>query len=160
MDRVTISNFLFQKTMAITLAVLLSVPLCHAQQQTQQQTPPANAPPAQTQTQNSSAPPPKPSPNTTEPGSPDIQAPAPSSQTTTSTPQTTPQEQQPVGTAAAPYEKPIGSAVSRPAGAAIAPGKQRRRRTFLIKVGLVVGAAVAVGTVVALSKGSPARPNQ
>lgn len=156
MNNVTISNSLFQKPIAIALAVLLSVPLCHAQQQTQQ-TQPANAPNTETQMQNSNPPPPKPSANTTEPGSPDIQAPAPSSQTTTTT---TPQEQQPVGTAAAPYEKPIGSAVSRPAGAAIAPGKQRRRRTFLIKVGLVVGAAVAIGTVVALSKGSPARPNQ
>lgn len=159
MDRLTISNSLFQKPIAITLAVLLSVPLCQAQQQPDQ-TQSASATAAQTQTQNSSVPPPKSSSNTAEPGSPDVQAPAPSSQTTTSTPQTTPQEQQPVGTAAAPYEKPIGSAVSRPAGAAIAPGKQRRRRTFLIKVGLVVGAAVAVGTVVALSKGSPARPNQ
>ncbi|MFZ0661579.1 MAG: hypothetical protein WAM66_02715, partial [Acidobacteriaceae bacterium] len=66
---------------------------------------------------------------------------------------------QPVGTAAAPYEKPVGTAVSRPAGAAIAPAKQRRTRSFLIKVGLVVGAAIAIGTVVALSKGSRSRPS-
>lgn len=64
----------------------------------------------------------------------------------------------PVGTAAAPAEKPVGTAVSRPAGAAIAPAKQKRSRTFLIRVGLVVGAAVAVGTVVALSKASRSRP--
>lgn len=66
---------------------------------------------------------------------------------------------EPVGTAAAPYESPVGAAVSRPAGAAIAPAKQKRRRSFLIRMGLVVGAAVAVGTVVALSKASPSRPS-
>jgi cytoskeletal protein RodZ len=66
---------------------------------------------------------------------------------------------QPVGTAAAPYEKPSGVTASRPAGAAIAPGKQRRAMSIVIKVSLVVGAAVAVGTVVALSKASPSRPN-
>lgn len=64
----------------------------------------------------------------------------------------------PVGTAAAPLETPVGTAVSRPAGAAIAPAKQKRSHTLLIRVGLVVGAAVAVGTVVALSKGSRSRP--
>lgn len=67
-------------------------------------------------------------------------------------------ETKPVGTAAAPYEKPAGVAASRPAGAAIAPAKQRRSRSFLIKVGLIVGAGVALGTVVALSQGSSSRP--
>jgi hypothetical protein len=66
---------------------------------------------------------------------------------------------EPVGTAAAPYEKPLGVAASRPAGAVMAPAKQRRTRTILIRVGLVAGAAVAIGTVVALSKTSPSRPN-
>lgn len=65
----------------------------------------------------------------------------------------------PVGTAAAPYEKTTGVAASRPSGAAIAPAKQRRARSILIKVGVLVGAAVAVGTVVALSSASPSRPN-
>lgn len=64
----------------------------------------------------------------------------------------------PVGTAAAPYEKGIGVAASRPAGAVIAPAKQRRNRSFLIRIGLVVGACVAVGTVVGLSKASPSQP--
>jgi hypothetical protein len=68
--------------------------------------------------------------------------------------------QAPVGTAVAPYEKPIGVAASRPAGAVIAPAKQRRARSILIRVGVVVGAAVAIGTVVALSRASPSRPNQ
>ncbi len=61
----------------------------------------------------------------------------------------------PVGTAAAPYEKGIGVAASRPAGAVIAPAKQRRTRSVLIKVGLIVAAGVAIGTVVALSSASP-----
>ncbi len=65
----------------------------------------------------------------------------------------------PVGTAAAPYEKTTGVAASRPAGAAIAPAKQRRARSILIKVGVLLGAAVAIGTVAALSKASPSRPN-
>jgi hypothetical protein len=68
-------------------------------------------------------------------------------------------DQKPVGTAAAPYEKSTGVAASRPAGAAIAPAKQRRARSILIRVSVVVGAAVAIGTVVALSRGSSSRPN-
>lgn len=82
-------------------------------------------------------------------------------QTNTTQPPNAPEPRQtePVGTAAAPYENPVGAAVSRPAGAAIAPAKQKRRRSFLIRMGLVIGAAVAVGTVVALSKASPSRPS-
>jgi hypothetical protein len=69
-----------------------------------------------------------------------------------------PTDQKPVGTAAAPFERTLGVAASRPAGAAIAPAKQRRVRTILISVGVVVAAGVAVGTVVGLSKASPSRP--
>lgn len=65
----------------------------------------------------------------------------------------------PLGTAVAPYENPVGVAVSRPAGAAIAPAKQRRTRSIVIKVGVLLGACVALGTVVALSAGSPSRPH-
>ena len=65
----------------------------------------------------------------------------------------------PVGTAAAPSEPVTGVAATRPVGAAIAPAKQRRARTILIRMSIVIGAAVAVGTVVALSKASPSRPN-
>lgn len=67
--------------------------------------------------------------------------------------------QKPVGTAAAPYEKTTGVAASRPAGAVIAPAKQRRARSILIRVAVIVGGAVAIGTVVALTRGSPSRPN-
>ncbi len=59
----------------------------------------------------------------------------------------------------APYESPSGVTGSRPAGAVIAPAKQRRVRIILIKIGLIVGAAAAVGTVVALSHASPSQPH-
>lgn len=68
------------------------------------------------------------------------------------------QAQEPVGTAAAESVETTGVAASKPAGAAIAPAKQRRTRSLLIKVGAIVGAGVAIGTVAALSSGSPSRP--
>jgi hypothetical protein len=61
------------------------------------------------------------------------------------------------GAAAAPAVEVTGNAVSRPAGSAIAPPKQRQVRSFLIKMGLIAGAGVAIGTVAALSISSPAR---
>jgi hypothetical protein len=65
---------------------------------------------------------------------------------------------QPLGTAVAPYVRPEGIPASRPAGAAIAPAKQRRVRIYAIRIALLVGAAVAIGTVIGASEGSPARP--
>jgi anti-anti-sigma factor len=65
--------------------------------------------------------------------------------------------QDPLGTAAAPSAKTTGVAASRPAGAAIAPAKQKRARSILIKVAAIVGAGAAVGIVVALSSASPSR---
>jgi hypothetical protein len=64
----------------------------------------------------------------------------------------------PVGTAVAPVVRPEGAAASRPAGAAIAPARQRRTHTIAIRVALIVGAAVAVGTVAAATMGSPSHP--
>jgi hypothetical protein len=86
---------------------------------------------------------------------------APSAQTTTpgqnqnndNTPQQTPE-----GTAAAQAAKTKGGAASKPAGAAIAPAKQRRTRSLLIKIGVIAGAGAALGSVYALTHGSPARP--
>jgi anti-anti-sigma regulatory factor len=66
--------------------------------------------------------------------------------------------QEPEGTAVAQPVVATGVAASRPAGVAIAPAKQRRTRSILIKVGTILGAGVAVGTVVALSNASPSRP--
>lgn len=66
---------------------------------------------------------------------------------------------EPLGAAAARPVKTTGVAASKPAGAAIAPAKQRRVRSMLIKVGAIAGAGVAIGTVVALSSASPSRPH-
>ena len=65
---------------------------------------------------------------------------------------------QPSGTAAAQAGKLSGNAASRPAGAAIAPAKQRQVRSFLIKMGVIAGAGVAIGTVALLSKGTSPKP--
>jgi hypothetical protein len=65
---------------------------------------------------------------------------------------------EPTGTAAAQAGKVSGSAASRPAGAAIAPAKQRQVRSVLIKIGVIAGAGVALGTVAALSQASPSKP--
>ena len=65
---------------------------------------------------------------------------------------------EPTGTAAAQAGKVSGSAASRPAGAAIAPAKQRQVRSFLIKMGVIAGAGVALGSVAALSRASPSKP--
>ena len=63
-----------------------------------------------------------------------------------------------VGTAAAPAVKATGVAGSRVSGAAIAPAKQKRVHTFLIRVAVVAAACVAVGTIVALSHATPSQP--
>lgn len=64
-------------------------------------------------------------------------------------------QKQPAGTAVAPVITPEGAPASRPAGAAIAPMKQRRTRSFVIRTALIVGAVVAVGAVAGASLASP-----
>lgn len=91
---------------------------------------------------------PPPSPNQTRPG--EMQ----SNQPATNQPPT----QRPVGTAAAEAPSTSGIAASEPAGVAIAPAKQRRARTIIIKTGAIIGAAVAVGVVVALTEGTSSKP--
>ncbi len=66
--------------------------------------------------------------------------------------------QRPVGTAAAEGPKVTGITAAEPAGVAIAPGKQRRVRTIVLKVGAIVGAGAALGTVIALSAGTSSKP--
>lgn len=66
--------------------------------------------------------------------------------------------QAPVGTAAAESPVTTGVAASKPAGTAIAPSEQKRSRSLLIKIGALVGAGVAVGTVMALSLGTSSKP--
>jgi hypothetical protein len=66
--------------------------------------------------------------------------------------------QRPVGTAAAEAPKTKGVTGAQPSGVAIAPAKQRRVRTLVIKVGAIMAAGAAVGTVVALTAATPSRP--
>lgn len=66
--------------------------------------------------------------------------------------------QRPVGTAAAEGPKVSGITAAEPAGAAIAPAKQHRVRTIVIRVGAILGASAAIGTVVALSAATPSKP--
>jgi len=66
--------------------------------------------------------------------------------------------QNPVGTAVAEPTHAAGIAASQPAGVAIAPARQRRVRTIVIRVGAIIGAGVAVGTIVALSAATPSKP--
>jgi hypothetical protein len=73
-----------------------------------------------------------------------------------------PQGQQPAtapsGTAGAKAANVKGSPVAQPVGAAVAPVRQHGHRSLLIKLGLVAGAGIAVGSAVALSERSPTRP--
>jgi hypothetical protein len=108
---------------------------------------------------------PPPETNSGENGAPPSQsypdAPAPASSQSKESSSSSDQqngERKPLGTAAAPYTKPTGVMGSRPAGAVIAPAKQRRIHAILISVGILAGAGIAIGTVAALSKGSPSRP--
>lgn len=142
------------KQIAVCLSVILAMPLSNATMAHAQE--PAAAPaPANTQT-----------PATAQqmPSAPEPQNNAPAlesrSQSSDSQPEEIAQQdsQKPVGTAAAPVVKPAGVAGSRPAGAAIAPAKQRRVRRIIIRFGIILGAAAAVGTTMALTHGSPSRP--
>src|SRR5579863_131044 len=64
----------------------------------------------------------------------------------------------PSGAAGAKAADVKGAPVAQPAGAAVAPVRQRGHRSLLIKLGLLAGAGVAVGAAVALSERSPSRP--
>jgi len=66
--------------------------------------------------------------------------------------------QRPVGTAAAEAPTVNGVTAAEPAGVAIAPAKQHRVRTIVLKVGAMVGASVALGTVIALTEATPSKP--
>ncbi|MGC2472849.1 MAG: hypothetical protein WA485_00830 [Candidatus Sulfotelmatobacter sp.] len=68
------------------------------------------------------------------------------------------EQQRPVGTAAAEAPKVSGITAAQPAGVAIAPAKQRRMRTIVLKVGAIVGAGAALGAVIALTEATPSKP--
>lgn len=91
----------------------------------------------------------------------DAQASAPASQPSTQNgTQDQPQHklQRPVGTATAPAPGATGVTAAQPAGVAIAPAKQHRVRTIILRTGAILGAAAAVGTVVALTEATPSKP--
>lgn len=66
--------------------------------------------------------------------------------------------QKPVGTAASEAPNASGVAASQPAGVAIAPSKQHRVRTIVIRTGALIAAGVAVGSVVALTAATSSKP--
>lgn len=162
-----------ERRVALCLVMALVVPLCAAEtapelggsRQTVASQPNTSQPPPADQARTSGAadatsPAPYPdSPGTLRPQSADQNSQTPQSQT----PPPAQNEQNDstssqTGTAAAPYQKQEGVSASKPAGAAIAAGKQRRIRTYAIRVGLLVGAAIAIGVVSAASLGSSGRP--
>jgi hypothetical protein len=65
---------------------------------------------------------------------------------------------EPVGAAAAESVPTAGGAAAKPAGVAIAPAKQHQTRSLLLKIGAVVAAGAAVGTIYALSHSTPSTP--
>lgn len=146
------------------LVVLLVIPLGGTATSFAQQVapPPQSAPAAPTEVASSSLLPLNFSGEST-PEAPEPQnAPTPSQQQSNppaQPDQQPPAAQQPLGTAAAPYEQPSGITASRPAGAAIAPARQRRTRTFVIRVAVLIAAAAAIGTVIGLSSASPSTPH-
>jgi hypothetical protein len=77
-----------------------------------------------------------------------------------SQPQPAPQSStpKPEGTAAAGANPASGVAASQPAGMAIAPAKQRRTRTIVLRTGAILGAGVALGSVFALTQGTSSKP--
>jgi hypothetical protein len=66
--------------------------------------------------------------------------------------------QRPVGTAAAGASNVNAIAASQPAGVAMAPAKQHRVRTIILKTGAIIGACVAVGAIVGLTAATPPKP--
>ena len=83
-------------------------------------------------------------------------APGQAGQTTDGNSQEKPQR--PVGTAAAEAPRVSGITAAEPAGVAIAPAKQHRVRIIVLKVGAIVGAGAALGTVIALTAGTSSKP--
>ena len=79
-------------------------------------------------------------------------------QSPTDTKPTQQQPAAPLGTATAQQGPTRGGLASKPAGEAIAPAKQRQVHSLLIKVGLLAAGAVAVGTVVGLTRGTSSIP--
>jgi len=95
----------------------------------------------------------EPTPQQSENGAAPSPAPPAQSQSSSQAP-----AQKPVGTAASEAPDARGIAASQPAGVAIAPAKQRRTRTIILRMGAIIGAGVAVGSVVALTSATSSKP--
>lgn len=67
-------------------------------------------------------------------------------------------QSEPQGAATAEKVTTAGGAAAKPAGVAIAPAKQHQARSLLIKVGAVIAAGAAAGTVYALSRATSSTP--
>ncbi len=165
------SIWLLNKPLAVILVMLMAVPFANASSAPQQQDPKTPVPQDAASYQGQ-----PPSPGTASAAAqasqpagqhPDSASAALSQTGRQSTPaeslqSSAGQQQQgaakPVGTAAAPSEESSGVAATRPAGAVIAPAKQRRTHTVFVRVAIVVGAGVAIGTVLALTHASPSHP--
>jgi hypothetical protein len=80
------------------------------------------------------------------------------SEPTSASPAQSAPSQKPVGTAAAEAPNANAIAASQPAGVAIAPAKQRRVRTIILRTGAIIAAGVAVGAIVALTAATPPKP--
>ncbi|HVP63483.1 MAG TPA: hypothetical protein VMT82_01235 [candidate division Zixibacteria bacterium] len=106
--------------------------------------PPSNNPLPDAPSQQQSTPAPRPSTTLTQQSTPPAQ--------------TQEQSQQPLGAAAAEQVRTAGGAASRPAGAALAPAKQKQSRSLLIKTGAILAAGIAVGTIYGLSRGTSSVP--
>jgi hypothetical protein len=69
-----------------------------------------------------------------------------------------PQTGAPQSTNAPPSDSSSTAQQQQNQNAAIAPAKQHRTRTIVIKVGAIIGAGVAVGTIVALTAATSSKP--
>lgn len=65
---------------------------------------------------------------------------------------------EPVGAATAESVPTTGGAAAKPAGVAIAPAKQHQTRSWIIKIGAVLAAGAALGTIYALSHSTSPTP--
>jgi hypothetical protein len=82
---------------------------------------------------------------------------APQTTTVPEGPKPKPQAE-PVGAATAESVPTTGGAAAKPAGIAIAPAKQHQTRSLMLKIGAVLAAGAALGTVYALSHGTSSTP--
>jgi cytoskeletal protein RodZ len=89
---------------------------------------------------------------------PDAPSNTQSSSSSSTQPASNVRPQEPAGTAAAGKPESVGGAVSKPAGTAMAPAKQRQVRSWLIRLGAIAAAGAALGIVYGLSKSTSPKP--